>query len=160
MKVKLRDLGDIGNVIAALGVIISLLVVAWEINGNTAAIHAEANLSLTNLVAANNVWVHDAQFLENRMRWGADPDSLGPAETQQVIYYFAEQFNIWDQAFLLYEQGMLPEPIWEGWNRGVGTALLGPRVRDLWQRFLSDSFDDSFVAYVNRFYEQNPIPEQ
>ena len=39
---KLKDIGDIGNVIAAIGVIISLLVVAWEIRGNTNALQADA----------------------------------------------------------------------------------------------------------------------
>jgi hypothetical protein len=141
---KAKDLGDIGNVVAAVGVIISLLIVAWQIRLNTAAIRADSNLNMVTLASETLVWKdRDAAALLVRAEHG--PDALDPVDTMRIQLYAIELFNVWEQGFLMQRGGLMADEQWLAWDDGMSSAAGRPPMPAIWTeigKYYSASFQD------------------
>ncbi len=131
-------------------VVASLLLVAWEIRQNTAALSAQALQDLnamaneTLLSAAENLQL--AQVLQ---KGDEDPSSLTGAENLQYWAYNYAQINSLDAAFGFYQKDILSEEDYSGWRIYTCKYLRGPSVRTIWNRDKT-TFGDDFVAFVER----------
>lgn len=106
---KLKDFGDIGNFIAAIGVIISLLVVAWEIRGNTNALQADARLQMVTLNRQTLDWSEDPSLADMLSRGAADFGSLDAIEQSQFAANVVGIFEMWELGYFLHRDGFPSE---------------------------------------------------
>jgi hypothetical protein len=156
MKLKMKELGDIGNVIAAVGVIISLLVVAWQIRGNTAAVRAEANLGMISLGNESFSWLKDPEFAALLIRMDDETQTVDTRDFLQFQAYGLGFFNLWEQGYLLHEQGLMLDPNWIAWNEGLLAGTEGPAIRQLWESSKA-FYSPGFRAHIDREFGGHPV---
>lgn len=152
---KLKDLGDAGNIIAAVGVIISLLIVAWQIRLNTAAMHADANLSMTTIANETLFW-NDPEFADLAVRGAEDLSSLDQVERLRYTQYWLAFFNAWEQGFIMNREGLMLDGQWHAWDAGMFSGV-NAGARTIWSevaRYYSAGFQD----HVKEKFRGNESP--
>ena len=142
-------MGAIGEIVGAVGVIVTLAYLAVQIRQNTASLKAstiqtmlEASASLHDLCASN-------PELGRIFLTGAE-DPSGLAEEEQVRFHFLMM------AFLrrlenIYHQGLsdqVSDLEWSGIRYSAIDVLARPGANDWWQQN-KDRFNSSFVSWAS-----------
>ena len=114
---SLNDLANLGQVIGALAVVISLIYVALQIRQNTNAVRSATAQTVHehfakwyHLVAADDVL---SQIVANGLR---DYASLSEKEKVRFIATFMAFLSYSQNAFLKWREGLLASPLWMGWR--------------------------------------------
>lgn len=151
--IGLKNLGDIGNVIAAIGVILSLLIVAWEIRENTNALHADARLQMIQLGNQAFDWLRDPAMADSLIRAENGTSDLTEVENRQFGSYVLSVFNMWEQGYFLHQDGLMTDDEWDGWNKGMASAASTTGFREVWAA--SNAFySGEFRSYVDEIYDR------
>lgn len=153
LPLKLKDFGDIGNVIAAIGVIISLLVVAWEIRGNTNALQADARLQMVELNRQSLDWYRDPNLVDILNRGASDLGALDAIESQQFRASAIGTFDMWEQGYFLHRDGLISDDVWNSWNRGMTDLTSSMGHQAIWGQ-MRNYFSQEFRTFVDREHRQ------
>ena len=148
-RLKLKDLGDIGNIIAALGVIASLLVVAWEIRGNTKVLYADARLQMVQMNRQSLDWLRDPSFAELLARANEGVSRLEGAERSQFFAYTAGIFDQWEQGYLSHRDGLMEDSVWHGWNQAHSDQSRRRGFQEAWT-ILKPYYSEEFQLHVEQ----------
>ncbi len=136
--------------LGGLSVVLSLLLVAWEIRENTLALSAQAMQDLNTmanealLVAAEN-----EQLAEILVKGDSDLSSLSEVELRQYWSYHYGLINILDAAHGFYARGILDEAEYSGWRVYTCEYLAEPSVRSVWEEE-KETFGVEFAGFVER----------
>jgi hypothetical protein len=156
----LQDLGNIGEFVAAVGVIVSLIYLAFQIRQNTRSIRAAA--------------VHQATV-------GASDFSRSLAESEELAHIFIAglrgyeqldteekrtrwlslasiQFRHYEDVFLQYQNGTVGAESWEGWRNSMRPFLASPGFSMFWN-LRGDTFAASFRTVVESERAQVQVSE-
>jgi hypothetical protein len=129
---SLEDLGNIGELIAAFGVIISLVYLAYQIRQNTRALHSASYAQSTEQAWLVNVAVAQDAALARLFSEVASGNALTPEEESQYSAAMSNLFFGLENLFRQYEQGLIDSDTWE--NVVVnGLAKLSPSVWERWR---------------------------
>jgi hypothetical protein len=151
LKLRLKDVSSIAEVISAIAIIISLIYVGVQVNDSTRAVRsATANET----AAAISSWY--AEIGSNPLATHAvldgfaDPESLSREETAQFVYLMHGLFLQYQAAYYLSQEGTLDEELRES----VTNTILGvrgqPGMRVYWTQ-RRDLFKPSFREHVDNF---------
>lgn len=138
-KLSLTEWAAVGELIATLGVVISLLFVAYSINRNTEVNQAstenlifEQHAELANLVMADPSLAN----ILAKMR-GATPE-LTPVEAIRWEKYQMNLLDIWAMAYMRHRDDLLSDDQWKAWDgyfselfKDGGEKLSRPRWKQL-----------------------------
>jgi len=149
---RLKDISDLSNVIAAAAVVLSLLVVAWQISKNTAAIEANSNLSMNSLNADLYTWVQNRDFADVLIRADGGIDELDPAEALQFASYVSQFLSVYEQGLMLHELGLMGDVQWTAWDEGTFGAINRPGPRSVWDQIKS-AYTPNFRNHIDSMYE-------
>ena len=136
--------------LGGLSVVLSLLLVAWEIRDNTLAISAQAMQDLNNmaneslLVAAEN-----ERLAEILVKGDADLSSLSEVELRQFWSYHYGLINTLDAAHVFYARGILDEADFSGWRAYTCEYLAEPSIQVIWNED-RDTFGVEFAEFVDQ----------
>ena len=122
-KMKLRDLGDTANFIAAVGVIVSLLFVAYEVNQNTEASLAANRHTVIASLREQLIVRAQSPSLAAVIEAAASGSELTPAERSQYRGYLFAQVKSVEDAFARYIEGQLDKEY-------LDTRISGLMIRD------------------------------
>lgn len=149
MKLKLKDIARVGEIIGAAAIIISLIYVGIQVDDSTKAVRsATAN----DTSAAISSWYAevgvDPQASHVVLNGFANPDSLSRDEIAQFVYLMHGLFLQYQAAYYLSQEGTLDEELRES----VTNTILGvrdqPGMRVYWgQR--RDLFKPDFRDHVD-----------
>jgi hypothetical protein len=131
-------------------VVASLLLVAWEIRQNTAALSAQALQDLNAM--ANEILLTAAendQLSEVLEKGDKDLSSLTGAEYKQYWGYNYASINTLDAAYGFYQKDILSAEDYSGWRTYTCEYLGNPSVRTIWDRDKA-TFGDDFSVFVQR----------
>ncbi len=146
---NLNDLANIGQVIGAIAVVISLIYVALQIRQNTNAVRSATAQSVHEHFAN---WYHLIAAdltLSDRGHRIARLSSLSEAERTRFIATFMAFLSYSQNAFLKWREGLLAPPLWRvgscddesfrcaGWQRLLERARIS-----VWRRIPPDIEDD------------------
>ncbi len=145
----------IGETLAALSVVASLIFVGYEIRQNTVAARASAYQAIG--IASAEVWdswAHDRQFLTVRIKAAADMDMADWGQFATKMTVFA---RLGETTLLQVEQGLLPPDAMErlgfaGWVR----LLEEPKRACIWP-LIRPGVSRSFREFVERTQPVNAI---
>lgn len=144
--------------LAVVAVVVALLIVAWQIRQNTAALRTESNLRVTSMLGgAAPAWAQDPEFATLMARVRDEPASLSGAERVRFEAYGIGLFNLWEQGFLVREEGLMREPVWEDWNGRMRTVAAQPALRALWPQ-VNTYYSTPFQAHVDQEFQAATIP--
>ena len=148
---KLKDIGDAANVIAAVGVIFSLLFVGYEIRQNTAETRALSAATVGDnfrdllLVRAQtpslDAIVHDIYLGEE----------LSSYERSQFAAYLMAIVRTVEDAYLQFQAGRLEEEQLQVRFAGLNSFLRTPVGLTIYQRNRAlGLFSDDFTRWVDQ----------
>jgi len=104
---KKIEIGQLIGILANVGVIAGLVILAYEIRQNTSQMRAEASYSINQSVQLLNQAVfQDEAFAELLVRGEQSFQDLSPTEQRRLIAYFFTEINLADYIIGLEEDGL------------------------------------------------------
>ena len=142
----LQDLGSIGEMIGAIGVVVTLLYLTKQIHLNTIAMDEARKLALAQtyqmrsdalqqmmVEASNSRYIGPVIIKLTELGYPADPDALGKLTSEERgrfrLWQIAQQTH-WDNMFFQYEHGYLDAESYED-SFKVRVKRLAPTWRAL-----------------------------
>ena len=146
----LQDLGNLGEFVGALGVVISLMYLARQMRQNTTSVRAASFNSMTeNSIRLLEDVFPDTGFAEFLYRAQSDPSELTPAESIQWDSYMTAVFRHFGNLVYQYRVGSLDQQMWEAYQRSLKEHLRTPAWRT-WYEGNSHVFSTSLTAQVDQ----------
>jgi hypothetical protein len=156
----LNDLANIGQVIGAIAVVISLIYVALQIRQNTNAVRSATAQTVHehfakwyHLVAADDEL---AKIIANGLR---DYGSLSEQQRVRFIAAFMSFLSYSQNAFLKWREGLLASPLWLGWELVIMNLVCAPGGKAFWKD-RAYMFGDEFRRYIeSEVMKKKPHPD-
>jgi hypothetical protein len=130
----LNDLANLGQVIGAIAVVISLFYVAHQIRQNTNAVRS-ATAQTVHEHFAN--WYHliaaDAELSRIAANGLRDYALLSEQERTRFIAAFMSFLSYSQNAFLKWREGLLAQPLWMGWELVIMNLVCAPGGKAFWK---------------------------
>ena len=145
---NLNDLANIGQVIGAIAVVISLIYVALQIRQNTNAVRS-ATAQTVHEHFAN--WYHvlasDPVLSQIAAKGLRDYTSLSEQEKVRFIAAFMSFLSYSQNAFLKWRQKLLAPELWLGWEFVIMNLVCAPGGKAFWKD-RGYMFGEEFRHYV------------
>ena len=146
---SIQELGSLGELIAAIATVATLLFLAVQIRNGTAAARTTAELELPQQFAE---WHARAAMQPELQRiWdeaAVDFGSLGPDEVRRFRWLVAELLLVFESAYFAYRGGVLSEPSWNAKLDTIVGLLDNPIVLEWWENRFTP-FSEEFREHVD-----------
>jgi len=130
---SLNSLADLGQLVSAIAVVISLVYLAHQVRQNTESLKTENYARALERVAAMQARLSsDASFAAIVTRGAMDPSRLSVEERVQFTWTFYEMFGAFEFMFHQSESGALPLDVWQRWSDTLSWWISLPGVRAWW----------------------------
>jgi hypothetical protein len=149
----LNDISSIANLLAAIGVLITLIYLSRQVRqGNMLAKYQ-----------ARQRMVEQAQ--EELYHWSDNPDlrdsfvksePLTPREQEQMHYFLLAAMRQREWEWFQFKDGVIKKEVYEAYHEVVALHLGIPRTRHWWQTVGRIGFNAAFVAEVDKFLATRP----
>jgi hypothetical protein len=157
---NLNDLANLGQIIGAVAVVVSLIYVALQIRQNTNAIRSAAAqtvhehfASWYRLVAADPDL---SQIVVNGLR---DYSSLSEMQRARFIATYMAFVSYSQNAFLKWRERSLAPPLWMGWELVIMNLVCAPGGKAFWKD-RGYMFGEEFRHYVeDDLMKRTPHPD-
>lgn len=137
------------EIIGGVAVIVSVLLLAWEIRQNTQAMKAQSMLDLNGM--ANQVLISEAQndqLAAVMVKGEVDIASLSDIEYRQFRSQTYALINAIRAAHGFHMQGILNDADFSGWREFTCPYLGGSAVNVIWGSY-KPTFGEDFVQFVS-----------
>ena len=143
-----QDLGSLGELIAAVATVATLIYLAIQIRLNTQATRDQStrSLMLANSEATGQI-ARDPELADILMRGSYDRSQLSPQEKFQFNCFFFSYYNQVDYAYEQYLAGKLDSQSWEKIAQEIPIFIGAAGIRDWWSED-KIRFSPPFVAFV------------
>ena len=151
---NLETLGNLGEFISGIVVIISLVYLAMQVRQNTRSIRTENYArALERVSALQSRLSQDGEFCALFSQALTGPSNVSPNERIQFTWCLYELFG--GQEFLFHQSqaGTVPEEVWERWSDTMTWWLSFPGVRAWWDG-KPTPFSASFTSYIDTLIER------
>src|SRR4030081_747519 len=117
---NLNDLANIGQVIGAIAVVVSLFYVANQIRQNTNAVRsAAAQVVHEHFASWYNLLAPDESLSQVVIDGLKDYGSLSEKDKARFVATFMAYLSYSQNAFLKWRQGLLAPSLWLGWEQVI-----------------------------------------
>jgi hypothetical protein len=146
--VTLQDLGSIGEFVAAIATLVTLVYLALQIRHST----QEARAASRNAVSQSFVDLmthisHDLETTKLTRRGFIDPESLDDDDTLRFDCIGMALFQNFEAAFAQRQRQVLTDDDWEKWVVIIKQYMAQPGVQQFWSRTAA-AFNPAFRRYV------------
>ena len=142
--------GAIGEVLGAIGVIVSLLYVATQVRRNTRSIRASAYQALCDASARFTVTLgSDPQVAATFHKGLAGVEELSPNEAAQFQWLFHTAIRQIENGHFQFGNGTMEAENWRGWQESLQGVVGSPGGRRMWT-VVRPRMRLSFVEFVER----------
>ena len=153
---QLESLANLGEIIGAVAVVVSLVYLAVQVRQNTRAQRTENfSRALDRIAAIQSSLSGDSETAVVVAKGVVDPENLTPRERIRFTWAMYELFGAFEFIFLASRETAIPEEVWERWSSAGAWWLALPGVQVWWQ-IRPIPFTRSFTAYVEALLENNP----
>lgn len=158
----LSDLGNLGEFIGAIAVVVSLIYLALQIRHNTRAVRSRVHHDMIESTLRIAESLSDNADV-GRIVLNADGgyDELTKGERIRFEAYAERVFSNFESIFYSYRNSMIEEDIWESWESSYLTDISRVSMRCYWQEQRPQYLRD-FMDFIDQFYRTHPVtaPEQ
>ena len=153
---QLESLANLGEIIGAIAVVVSLIYLAVQVRQNTQAQRTENFSRALDRVAAMQANLsQDSESAVSFAKGVEDPMALTPRERIQFTWSMYELFGAFEFMFLASNTDAIPKQVWQRWSSAVAWWLTFPGVQ-IWWSARPIPFTTSFTAYVEALLKDNP----
>lgn len=151
----LDALGNLGDFIGGIAVVVTLIYLAVQIRQNTRTIRTSAMQS--SMLAAQNIGMIPAQDrdLARVVRIGLTmPDELDEDEFQQFRYFLMSMLRVHEDMFVQHQAGVVDDETWIARSSSLITILSMPGGRRIWEA--SSAYRADFKAWMASELDREP----
>ena len=140
-------LGNYGEFVAAIAIVVTLIYLAVQIRQNTASSHAASRQSVSrSIIDIQIAFSKDAETAMFYQTGIANPDGLGESAWRFDLMIYAP-FELFDAAFSQWKRGVFSDTDWEKMKISIGQMISQPGVQRCWEdrglkRLMSPPFQD------------------
>ena len=153
----LEDLGNLGEFVGAIGVVVSLVYLALQIRQNTRHVsESNRSLRLNELNATAEAFsrfrylvVPHPEVAELLQRGSTDGTALTPADRRRFALLMQELFFSYQALYLRAEEKVIPWGSWESTLAMIAGLLKSPGIRGWWSHQQA-IFEPGFVEAIER----------
>ena len=150
----LNALGNIGEFVGAVGVVVSLFYLALQLRHNTSSVRAASfNSMVQNSIRLLEHGFIDSEFADFLSRAEEEPESLNAAERLRWDSYMTAVFRHFGNLVYQDRVGALDNQMWESYRRDLKEHLRSPS----WVRWFNEHkvvFSDSLCQEVACIVEE------
>lgn len=145
----LQDLGNIGEFVGALGVVVSLVYLARQMIQNTKSIRAASfNSMVENSIRLSEHSFRDSEFSTFLVRAQTDPEGLTPEERLRWDSYMTAVYRHFGNLQYAHRVGTLDPEMWTAYKATLKDHLRTPSWAD-WFLENRNLFSESLGAQVD-----------
>jgi hypothetical protein len=154
----LEDLGNIGDFLGGIGVVVTLIYLALQIRQNssqvaqnTKAVQSNAYQAITQNHNSYNEWfVTHRDLAELLIKANTDPDSIDDVDQLRLGGMSSSMYRNFENLREQFRAGLVTEAQWLGWSRLLtGMLTMNPAHRFFWSQGGSDLYTPDFRGYIN-----------
>ena len=146
----LQDLGNLGEFVGALGVVISLVYLAKQMQQNTTSVRAASfNSMVQNSMRILEHSYVDSEFADFLHRAETDPSTLSVQEAVRWHAYMTSVYRHFGNLVYQYRVGALDKEMWESYERTLENHLRKPAWSE-WFEQHKTLFSTSLAEQVER----------
>lgn len=152
----LETLANLGEFISAVGVVLSLVYLAFQVRQNTQSLRTENYARALDRVAAMQARLSaDPDLAAVFGRGVADAGALTAQQRIQFAWAFYEMFGAFEFMYHQSHAGALQDEVWERWAATLSWWISLPGVQ-AWWRAKPAPFSASFSAFVEAHLGTGP----
>ena len=152
----LESLANLGEIVGAIAVVVSLIYLAVQVRQNTKAQRTENfSRALDRVAAMQANLTQDGDTAVILSKGIVELPKLTHKERIRFTFGMYELFGTFEFMFLASKDSAIPEEVWHRWSATVAWWLSYPGVQAWWE-IKPAPFTDSFESYVNAIIENNP----
>ena len=130
----IEALGNLGDFIGGMGVIITVIYLAIQVKRNTESNQATAYQAV---VASLSDWSMSLGLNENMTRivavGAADRNALNDGEKDQFNMVFTSLIRHFENVHFQHVSGAITKDQWEGWESRIRGTFASPGVSEFWK---------------------------
>ena len=146
----------LGELAAAIAVVLSLLFVGYEVQQNSLAQKQLATRSLVKDWSDAVAALEDREMACLSHRLATDPANLTVREAGQIETAFWRIYKAHEELHSQYEQGMIDESVWTGFRRTAMDTMSTRGMRDWWRSY-RELYSERFQQYIDRLIRETPL---
>ena len=155
----LEDLGNIGEFVGAIAVVVSLLYLAVQIRQNTKTVRTSTYQAVLESSHRVNHYLADPQ-MERLYRMGRrDLSQLTEDDLAQFRLLVGQIISFYEGLFLQRQHGAIDDDFFLGRFRTFHRMICQPGVRAIWEERGRRYFSHSFVIRVDALLDAPPEDE-
>ena len=148
LRMKLVDLAQIAEIVAAVAVVASLIYVGKEVQSNTSAVRGAAMQAIATTDADALMTVAADSDLSEIIRLGQqDPSQLTPADAFRYGLFMRQFWLSFQNIYQQSELGLIDSSVWQSYVSVICGMWSQPGPRDTWSDHI-DVLETSFVSVV------------
>jgi hypothetical protein len=139
----------IGELVAAVAVVASLLFVGLQVRQNTAATFSQTHQwVLQDETKAQELLIIHPEVASMIVKGEANPDQLSEMEWTRFSHYAFRRFGIWEATHLNHDGGLMTKDMLDVWNIYFSARLNKPGYQAYWRENRTIFFP-TFRAYAD-----------
>ena len=145
----LSDYAAFAEIIASLGVVISLIYVARQLKQNTDAMKVTTSTHrIDRDFAIVEPMLGNRELAEIWMKGGEEFATLDAVDRQRLLFFERRALLLWYSLFRLYKKGLLEEEIWKEQEWIILNIGQRQAVHEAWNIFRG-AFNQEFQDYID-----------
>ena len=142
---NLNDLANLGQVVGAIGVMITLLYLAIQIRGNTKVVSAQARQAISEFVLRISIFRAEHADRFAKLESGAE---LTDGD-RQFQYWSHVQFLLHAETYFHHHDlGLMPDAHWRPYARYMTKYIQSPGFKEVWED-IGQGFSEGFVRWLD-----------
>jgi len=142
-------LGNYGEFLGAIAVVVTLIYLAAQIRQNTRAVRLSTAHSIADAFRNQYATIGGSGQVADVFATGfARPGELDEAKRTQFYALMHQTVRVYEETFYQFAEGALDERLWTGMHRQMLWTLNQPGFHNYWQD-RHDWYSDSFREYMN-----------
>ena len=145
----IEQLGNIGEFIAAIATVITLVYLAFQLRQNTRALRATAFQSVVSEMGKNvQCMMDNGDLAEILLKSTTDPESLAPVEKLRINAVYVSSFRRLESVYVQYQLGTMEKEHKRGFEESM-IPMLQYSYGKAWWSEAKISFYEPFVRHVD-----------
>jgi hypothetical protein len=157
MSVNWEAVGAVANLLAALGVIATLIYLAIQIRQNSNQLRGSATIAVYNYQRSlTDTLTRDQALYKIALRGNEDLSSLDSWERQRFTIWCIQETGMWEMCHGLWKQGALEEGIYRGNEKYWLQLHSSPGRREWWNSY-KIMLNEQFCREISEHLESIPV---
>jgi len=145
---ELEILSQLGEFVGGIGVIVSLVYLAFQVRSNTRSQRADMTARILDRMAAQqHTYAFDPEASRFFTRAITDPAALNVEERNQFAWLMTEFLSAMEFLMQQHQAGNVDEETWLRWSSTIDWWLSFPGIREFWKG-RPTPYTDAFTAFV------------